>query len=169
MVLGVWGYGFGKTAWNYDRAIERSLRNRIDRGELGGDRGDETLSLTDEGAVFANSSATGCYRWGRGIEAIAQTESLILLYTAVGSAFVIPIRAFPSPAHAKEFVRVARAQLEACGGSPRMRELRSFLADRNAPCPACGYGLRGLVGNRCPECGTQVAVQDFSRNPTSAA
>ncbi len=30
--------------------------------------------------------------------------------------------------------------------------LREFLSDRDAPCPACGYNLRGLTGDRCPEC-----------------
>ncbi|MFN0133636.1 MAG: hypothetical protein ACKVW3_14050 [Phycisphaerales bacterium] len=30
--------------------------------------------------------------------------------------------------------------------------LRDFLADRDAPCPACDYNLRGLKADRCPEC-----------------
>ena len=31
--------------------------------------------------------------------------------------------------------------------------LTAFLADRDVPCPGCGYNLRGLVGARCTECG----------------
>jgi hypothetical protein len=30
--------------------------------------------------------------------------------------------------------------------------LAQFLADRDAPCPGCGYNLRGLTSDRCPEC-----------------
>lgn len=30
--------------------------------------------------------------------------------------------------------------------------LETFLADRDAPCPSCGYNLRGLRGTSCPEC-----------------
>jgi len=30
------------------------------------------------------------------------------------------------------------------------------LADRDTPCAACGYNLRGLTGDRCPECGTPI-------------
>jgi hypothetical protein len=41
--------------------------------------------------------------------------------------------------------------------------LRAFLKDRDAPCPQCGYNLRGLTRARCPECreliGLTVALQ----------
>jgi hypothetical protein len=30
--------------------------------------------------------------------------------------------------------------------------LESYLAEREAPCPGCGYNLRGLRGTSCPEC-----------------
>lgn len=34
--------------------------------------------------------------------------------------------------------------------------LRTFLAGRDVPCPVCGYNLRDLEQERCPECGTHV-------------
>lgn len=30
--------------------------------------------------------------------------------------------------------------------------LQQFLADRDVPCPHCGYNLRGLQASVCPEC-----------------
>jgi hypothetical protein len=30
--------------------------------------------------------------------------------------------------------------------------LRTWLIDRDEPCPLCGYNLRGLTSPRCPEC-----------------
>ncbi len=36
--------------------------------------------------------------------------------------------------------------------------LRHFLADRDAPCPGCGYNLRGLASDRCPECNNAVRL-----------
>lgn len=36
--------------------------------------------------------------------------------------------------------------------------LPEYLADRDEPCPSCGYNLRGLSGNRCPECALEVCL-----------
>ncbi len=36
--------------------------------------------------------------------------------------------------------------------------LRSYLADRDAPCPNCGYNLRGVEQSSCPECGDSIAL-----------
>jgi hypothetical protein len=37
---------------------------------------------------------------------------------------------------------------------PEVRDdpLALFLADRDAPCPGCGYNVRGLASGCCPEC-----------------
>ena len=37
--------------------------------------------------------------------------------------------------------------------------LAAFLAERNVPCPRCGYNLRGLVSDGCPECGDRLQLQ----------
>jgi hypothetical protein len=34
--------------------------------------------------------------------------------------------------------------------------LLKHLENRDMDCPACGYNLRGLAGESCPECGKQV-------------
>lgn len=36
--------------------------------------------------------------------------------------------------------------------------LTRFLAEREASCPRCGYALRGLSGDRCPECGDALIL-----------
>ncbi|GIK19747.1 MAG: hypothetical protein DYG93_09035 [Leptolyngbya sp. PLA2] len=37
--------------------------------------------------------------------------------------------------------------------------LREFLAERDEPCPSCGYNLRGLAGRACPECGLGLTLR----------
>ena len=39
-----------------------------------------------------------------------------------------------------------------------VRALEVFVAERDVPCPGCGYNLRGLEGSRCPECGLEVRL-----------
>ena len=36
--------------------------------------------------------------------------------------------------------------------------LREYLADRDVPCPGCGYNLRGLTGTHCPECDELLTI-----------
>ena len=43
--------------------------------------------------------------------------------------------------------------------------LRSFLAERDEPCPNCGYNLRGLASDTCPECRQQLVLSVRVREP----
>lgn len=36
--------------------------------------------------------------------------------------------------------------------------LRDYLADRDVGCPRCGYNLRNLQTDRCPECGDAIRL-----------
>lgn len=37
--------------------------------------------------------------------------------------------------------------------------MSEYLAERDTPCPRCGYNLRGLTGGHCPECGDELRLQ----------
>jgi len=37
--------------------------------------------------------------------------------------------------------------------------LSAYLAERDVPCPRCGYNLRALTSGRCPECGDEFQLQ----------
>jgi len=47
--------------------------------------------------------------------------------------------------------------------------LTTFLAGRDAACPACGYNLRDLQGTRCPECGDMLVLRVGLVEPKQAA
>ncbi|MBX3406981.1 MAG: hypothetical protein KF869_09470 [Phycisphaeraceae bacterium] len=47
--------------------------------------------------------------------------------------------------------------------------LTRFIASRDTPCPVCGYNLRGLLGNRCPECGRRLVLAVGTTEPRLAA
>ncbi|KAA0217199.1 MAG: hypothetical protein DYG94_01835 [Leptolyngbya sp. PLA3] len=41
----------------------------------------------------------------------------------------------------------------------RSEYLERFLAEHDTPCPGCGYNLRGLEGDLCPECGERLELR----------
>ena len=42
------------------------------------------------------------------------------------------------------------------------------MADRDEPCPRCGYNLRMLAGDRCPECGDALVLRVGLAEPRMA-
>jgi hypothetical protein len=53
--------------------------------------------------------------------------------------------------------------------SPTAALLAHFLRNRDEPCPLCGYNLRDLPGDRCPECGHQIVLRVNAVEPRLAA
>ena len=47
--------------------------------------------------------------------------------------------------------------------------LAAYLSGADRPCPLCGYNLRDLVGNRCPECGDELALRLALAEPRQRA
>jgi hypothetical protein len=41
---------------------------------------------------------------------------------------------------------------------PGDASLEHFLAERDVACPGCGYNLRNLTSNRCPECAREIRL-----------
>ena len=47
--------------------------------------------------------------------------------------------------------------------------LQQYLAERNEPCPRCGYNLRALRNEYCPECGDRLRLKVGLVEPRLAA
>src|SRR3954454_6328468 len=48
-------------------------------------------------------------------------------------------------------------------------QLLSFVRDRDVECPGCGYNLRNLCNDRCPECGEEIQLGVRLAEPKQAA
>jgi hypothetical protein len=53
--------------------------------------------------------------------------------------------------------------------SPQTDQLRNFLADSDIPCPNCGYNLRTLTADRCPECDEHLTLEVRITHPRLGA
>lgn len=43
--------------------------------------------------------------------------------------------------------------------APPPDPLATYLANRDVPCPSCGYNVRNLATSNCPECGLPLSVR----------
>ncbi|QYK47242.1 MAG: hypothetical protein KF838_10675 [Phycisphaeraceae bacterium] len=57
-----------------------------------------------------------------------------------------------------------RGQSDGATDAGRARMLREFLASNDAACPVCGYNLRGLLHQACPECNAPLSLGVTSEN-----
>lgn len=44
-----------------------------------------------------------------------------------------------------------------------MNTLIAYLKDHDSPCPGCGYNLRGVEAEVCPECGRAIRLRELRR------
>lgn len=62
----------------------------------------------------------------------------------------------------------ARPMVARKGPHRRLRPAGASL-DRQRLCPKCGYDMRGLVHDTCPECGTEYVGHEIEDDPFAAA
>jgi len=43
-------------------------------------------------------------------------------------------------------------------------EVRGYIEKTDAWCPCCGYKLRGIAADRCPECGKELVLDELIRS-----
>ena len=123
-------------------------------------QGWKRVSMTADGLECESGDLRWHMRW-RGVLQISETGSFVRFGSpSQAVALLIPKRVFPSPNAAAEFVRAAQ-KLHAAAPKGPVERLREFLATRDAACSGCGYNLRGLQSDRCPECAAHLSIDQF--------
>lgn len=130
--------------------IANTLRSEACRYHLGRVR----LAVGPAGIDYRSPHHDTVQRWS-GIADIQEDPDTVCIRRRDGAAYVAPRRVFASSGDATAFAAKARGWLEASGHG-HGHALRAYLADRDVPCPACGYNLRGITTAACPECGAAL-------------
>ncbi len=117
--------------------------------------------LTPDGIAARTRAVDTHWRWSA-IGDIRPVASVIEVAHTAGGVSLIPMRCFPSPDAAAEFVATARRFLAASGeGSDN--HIRAHLAAHDIRCVDCGYNLRGVTTRRCPECNHEIDESVLAR------
>ena len=159
--LGALFAGFLYFALPRTNAVEKAKREQlkqVERMDLAQYTGPTTVSMNPSGVRVRSAGRDLELAWS----AVApyQRGEFVLLH-AGGSTTIVPAWVFPSPQGLAEFYEHAlgwwrEAQL------PPAQRLERYLADRDLPCPKCTYNLRGVSGERCPECGEALRIEQFT-------
>lgn len=85
-----------------------------------------------------------------------------LTFETLGSLFfVFPIRAFGSAEAQNRCFELATRWISEAQ-IPERDRVRLWLQGRSTPCPKCRYQLANLEGDRCPECGHVLTVDELN-------
>lgn len=85
----------------------------------------------------------------------------VLFQHSQSDGTIVPARVFASESAAGEFFgHVQRWWKD--GQLPHAERLERYLAERDVACPKCAYNLRSLLGEKCPECGSELKVEELA-------
>lgn len=138
-------------------AIRAHVERMIKQGDYRTDFGPRSVELRDDAVVSATSAGLVTRFWSS-VWRIEVTPRAVYIQLFPGWCLVVPSRAFTDDLHRREFVRLAR-RLHESASETQTKRVRDFVADRDVPCRACKYNLRGCDGAACPECGLRLDFQ----------
>lgn len=144
-------------------AVEKTKKRHMEaiaRMDLSGHVGAFAVAIDELGVTVREPNRELRLSW----QAVAPTAAgeFVLFQQGGSDATIVPFRAFESEAAARRFLEQARAWWQAAQ-VPHAARLERYLADRSdVACPGCGYDLRGVRGETCPECGRALRLEEFT-------
>jgi hypothetical protein len=141
--------------------IEKAKHARLAdvmRADLSVWTGPTTITLDEQGVHIKAPSSESTLSWQ--LVAPSSAGGFVILQHANHGGTIIPPRAFTSGITAEGVLTQSMKWWRAAQLSHTER-LTRYLADRDQPCPRCSYNLRGINGERCPECGEALELKKF--------
>lgn len=158
---------FGLTRLDVVTPMKKAAMDNLRRMDLSTHVGRFRTSIDVGGVTIAAPSRTLTLGWET--VGMRETPGYILIAHGGSDGTFVPKHAFASADDAREFVAAAQ-QFWSQGQRPHAERVRAYLHDRDVTCPKCGYNLRGVQGEKCPECGgsLDLAALISAKQPTSA-
>jgi hypothetical protein len=139
---------------------KRAVSRRVERFDWSPYIGTVTVAADDAGVHIRSPDREFQLSW-RAVAPSAVAD-YVLLGHAGNDATIVPFRAFESPDAARAFLAQALRWREAAQ-VPHAERLATYLADRDdIVCPRCGYNLRGVRIEACPECGSPLRLDELT-------
>ncbi len=153
-----WSWAY--SAWKpLTRSSRKAARNDYLRATAE-PREPVTFAIETDGFRIRTERYDFLYRWAA-LHDVLVLPNEVLIFQTHAEYSRVPRSAFATDDAFRAYADAASEAFAAAGG--RNGRLRSFLASTDAPCPACGYNLRGVATRLCPECGT--AIPDSIMSP----
>ncbi|MFM9995442.1 MAG: YcxB family protein [Phycisphaerales bacterium] len=142
---------------NAPGAIAQALRAAADSADGRRTIGVHRVRLTPSEMQWESKGVRWASPWAQ-IVSVNDIGSFVLIMAHQNGGIVIPKRVLGTDEATTSFVAAAR-RLHAAAPAGPVELLGDFLANRDLACPSCGYSLRGLRTDRCPECATHLSVE----------
>jgi hypothetical protein len=143
---------------------KREALARVRAADVSDFVGPTTVAVSPEGVVVRARGREMTLGWSvASVASVGGTQgdgAYVLVQYAQGGGAIVPRRAFASDEAMAAFVERAQAWWRA-GQVPAGQRLKRYLADLDVARPTCGYGLRGVGGEWCPECGRKLVLEEF--------
>ena len=146
---------WGVSRINYTDVAKKRAREQVKRMDFSGWTGRVTFRAERSGVEIVMPTKSMTLAW----TAVDPTEvgSYVLLRVSGGGGVIVPKSHFSTAEDAARFFQDLRAWWTE-GQLTEPQRIARYLVDRDVACPHCGYNLRGIITDQCPECGSHLTI-----------